>query len=256
DEPQPEGGGMIVKTEAIVFRTIEFSESSIIATLFTRSNGVVAVIAKGARKPKSKFAAYLVPGQALEVVFQYKPTRNVQTLTDVSYLMKLDQLRFDIEKMALVVTTMELASQVLHENEVNENLFNLLIHLLKWVDQSSDVSRIIFPYIQLRIIDQIGIGLQIDETIETNSSSKGYINIETGTLSGLQEGDQSVILTEQQLEFILSALLEKKASIFEKKLKSDELSGLIEYLDRYIRYHVEGVKPRRSDDIFEKILNH
>ena len=246
---------MITKTEAIVFRTVEYSETSIIATLFTRSNGVIAVIAKGARRPKSKLGAYLVPGQVLEVVFHYKPTRSVQTLTDASYSVKLNGFRTDIQKMALVVTTLELSSQVLHENEVNEMLFDFLKNVLSWVDEQYNVTRTIFPYIQLRILDTIGIGLQIDENFETKPPVVGYINIETGSLSNVQHGAESVLLSAAQMDFIFSSLTRKKSSIFKKKLTVNELNSLIEYLDRYIRYHVEGVKPRRSDSIFDQILN-
>ena len=246
---------MITKTEAIVFRTVEFSESSLIATLFTRSNGVIAVIAKGAKRPKSKFGAYLVPGQVLEVVFHYKATRSVQTLTDTSFSIKLNGIRTDIQKMALVVSTLELSSQVLHENEVNEVLFDFLKNVLSWVDDQNSITRTIFPYIQLRIIDTIGIGLQIDENFETKPPVKGYINIETGSLSNVQHGEDSVLLSTVQMDFIFSSLTQKKSSIFKKKLSGIELNSLIEYLDRYIRYHVEGVKPRRSDSIFDQILN-
>ena len=246
---------MIVKTDAIVFKTIDYSESSVIATLFTRTHGVVAVIAKGARKPRSKFSAYLVPGQILEVVFYWKPTRNIQTLSDASYLKKLDLFRSDLEKMALVLTTVELSAQLLHENEVNEPLFELITTFFTWLHDQKAVSRTMFPYIQLRVLDRVGIGLQIEEGLETKQPAKGYINIETGTLSNSQEGEQSILLSEDQFQFVVESMIHKKSDIFEKKFKNGELSQLIEYLDRYIRYHVEGVKPRKSDSIFEMILN-
>ncbi|MCC5906286.1 MAG: DNA repair protein RecO [Balneolaceae bacterium] len=247
---------MITKTQAIVLRTVDFKESSLIATLFTRKHGTVAVIAKGARRPKSKFAALLVPAQALEVVFYLKTTRSVQTLSDATPLVKLDSLRHDIEKMALAVTVMELSGQVLHENEVNEELFDFLLNLLQWMNGRAEVSRKMFPYIQLRILDRIGIGLQTDETLLSEVRSKGYINIQTGSFSAEPEGDQAVLLSDNQFEYLKQAVTSKKTSIFEKNLPNSELSELIEYLDRYIRYHVEGVQPRKSDEIFEKILNH
>ncbi len=247
---------MIIKTEAIVLRAIEFKESSLIFSLFTRKEGIVSVIAKGARKPKSKFSAYLVPGQVLEVVFYHKPTRNIQTLSDTSYLLKLDRLRTDIEKMALTTTTMELVGQVLHENEVNEPLFLFITKMLSWLNKREQVSRLIFPYIQLRIIDRIGIGLQAEENLETNSGFRGYINIESGALSNSPEGEQAIALTDKQFSFLSKSLIPGKKTIFEKKLTKNELSDLIEYLDKYIRYHVEGVKPRKSDDIFATILSH
>jgi len=45
----------IEKTDAIVIRVVEFSESSCVVTLFTRDFGKIAAMAKGARRPKSAF---------------------------------------------------------------------------------------------------------------------------------------------------------------------------------------------------------
>ncbi len=246
---------MIVKTEAIVLRTVQYGETSLIATLFTQSHGIQAVIAKGARRPKSKFSAYLNIGQVLEVVFYHKTTRGVQTLSEASYLIKLDQLRFDVEKMALTVTMMELAAQILHENEVNEPLFSFLKEMLKWVNQQKEVSRTVFPYVQLRVIEKIGIGLQFDETNGEDESAKGYLNIETGFISPESAGAESVLLTSYQFTFLKELLHSNNSGLLKKKFKKNELSELIEYLDRYIRYHVDGVKPRKSDAIFDTILN-
>lgn len=246
---------MITKTEAIVLKTVDYSESSIIATLFTRKHGTIAVIAKGARKPKNKLSAYLVVGQILEVVYYMKTTRSVQTLSDASYYVKLGNLRVDIEKMALTMSTMEFIRQVVHDNEVNHQLFNFLLKLLKWLDDQETAKKIIFPYIQLRVIEYVGIGLQPDETVLQKPSKKGYINIETGSLSEVSEGSQSIKLSENQTSFIKSGLLSKSSSVFEIKMTDNELKELIEYLDRYIRYHIEGVKNRRSDIIFDQLLN-
>lgn len=245
---------MVTKTEAVVLRTVDYSESSLIVTLFTRKHGVIAVIAKGAKRPKSKFSALMVPGQVLEVVVYIKSTRSVQTLSEASYMLKLDQLRIDLEKLALATTTLELVNQVLHENDVNEILFAFLVKFLRWINSYNNPGRIIFPYVQLRVMEHIGIGIQPEEAIDDETSS-GYMNIELGTLSTNAEGAESVKLTEMQFQFIRDALFSKKESIFEIDLKKSELSELIEYLDRYIRYHIEGVKPRKSDEIFEKILD-
>lgn len=245
---------MVTKTEAVVLRTVDYSESSLIVTLFTRKHGVIAVIAKGAKRPKSKFSALMVPGQVLEVVVYIKSTRNVQTLSEASYLLKLDQLRIDLEKLALATITLELINQVLHENEVNEMLFAFLVKFLRWINSYDNPGRIIFPYVQLRVMEHIGIGIQAEENLKEETSS-GYMNIELGTLSQSTDGAQSVELTAGQFQFIRDALFSKKKTIFKIDLKKSELSDLIEYLDRYIRYHIEGVKPRKSDEIFDKILD-
>lgn len=244
---------MITKTEAVVLRTVDFKESSLIATLFSRKHGKIAVFAKGARRPKSKLAAFLVPGQLLEVVYFMKQNRSVQTLSEVSYLKKLDNLRYDLEKMALVSTTLELTSQLIHENEENEPLFNFLIKLLPWINERENVTKIIFPYIQIRLSQLLGIGLQDDSATGTEFEN-GYMNIETGTLSYSMEGAKSMRLTPVQFAFVRESLHSMKSALFEMNLTQNELTELIEYLDIYFRYHIEGIRPRKSDAIFEQIL--
>jgi len=244
---------MITKTEAIVLRAIDYQESSLIATLFTRKHGKIAVIAKGARKPKSKFAAFLVPGQILEVIYYMKVSRSVQTLSDASYLEKLDQLRVDLEKMALTVTTLELTSQLLHDNEVNEPVFNFFLKMLPWLNNREKVTRAIFPYIQIRLAQLLGIGLQFDGQPGTESGN-GYINIVSGTLSHEALESEAILLTPLQFAFVRESLHSMNSAIFEKDFKKNELTKLIEYLDRYFRYHIEGIRPRKSDAVFEQIL--
>lgn len=245
---------MINKTEAIVLRTVDFQESSLIATLFTKNHGKVTVIAKGARRPKSKFAALLVPGQVLEVIYYYKSSRSVQTLSDGSYSRKLHNLRVDLEKMALATTTLELVSQLVHDNEGNGDVYDFLINFLTWINDAAEVARIIFPYVQIRLTQLTGIGLQV-ESVPGEESVNGYLNIQAGSVSVEPAGDDAVQLTKQQFDFVIQSLHSMNSGVFEIKLSKNELNGLIETLDRYYRYHVDGIKPRRSDRIFEQLLN-
>lgn len=243
---------MIVKTKAIVLRTVDYSESSIIATLFTREKGKTAVIAKGARKPKSKFAAFFVPGQLLEVVYYYKQSRSVQTLSDVSFAEKLNSFRVDIQKMAFAVTTLELAGQLLHDNEVNEPLFDFMETFLKWADKQEEMPKLIFPYVQLRLAEYIGVGLQMYN--EGRDNGGGYINISSGTVSKETADQHAEPLTAAQFAFVKKSLHSTNASVLQIVMGIDEIKNLIEILDKYFTYHIEGVKPRKSDKIFEQLL--
>lgn len=62
----------ILTTDAIVLRTIDYSETSLIVWLYTRSHGRVHVIAKGARRARSPFEGALEPLVRGELVFYRK----------------------------------------------------------------------------------------------------------------------------------------------------------------------------------------
>lgn len=56
---------------AFVLHQYSYSESSVIAELFTREKGRVTLVAKGAKKPTSNFRALLLPLQLLRVDYSY-----------------------------------------------------------------------------------------------------------------------------------------------------------------------------------------
>jgi DNA repair protein RecO (recombination protein O) len=243
---------LITKTEIIVFRTIDYSESSMIATVLSREHGKIALMVRGARKPKSKFSGMIQPGNILKAVYYYKSSRNVQTLSEASYSTRLKTLSVDIEKMALSTCALELIAQLVHDNEVNEPVFDFTRNFLEWLDVQESISRKIFPYLQIRLAFLLGLELQIQDL---NNDDIGFLNIQQGAVSSKAQSSNAIRLTENQLIFLKNCSVSRKISIFDIDLNKNELRSLIDHLDKYFRYHLEGVRPRRSDAIFDQILN-
>lgn len=59
----------IVKSEAIILHTAKMGETSKRLKLYSRRNGVLTLIAKGARSPKSRLGGMLETLYVVEVVF-------------------------------------------------------------------------------------------------------------------------------------------------------------------------------------------
>jgi len=243
---------MITHTQAIIFKSVDYQESSKIVTMFTREHGKIAVIIKGVKKPKSKFSGLIEIGNFLDVVYYYKASRSVQILSEASYAEKLMNLRTDFEKMATMTSAMELISQLLHENEVNEPLFDFTQKMLIWLNSTDIHPSMMFPYMQIRLANLMGLGLQLDS--KTQDIQTNYLNIESGLITTESTTSYSYKLTEKQLSYIRIALQAKSSTLFDISFNTGELKALIELLDRYLKYHVEGLRDRKSDAIFEQIL--
>ncbi|MGD2151954.1 MAG: DNA repair protein RecO [Gemmatimonadales bacterium] len=71
----------LVTTEATILKTYEYSETSKILRLFTRDVGLCSVIAKGARRPKSRFGGLLEPFTDGIATFYAKEGRELHTLS-------------------------------------------------------------------------------------------------------------------------------------------------------------------------------
>ena len=60
--------GRAYKTEAVVLRSLRFSEADRILHLYTRDRGRIGAIAKGIRKTTSRFGARLEPLSHVELM--------------------------------------------------------------------------------------------------------------------------------------------------------------------------------------------
>ena len=243
---------MITHTEAIIFRTVDYQESSKIVTMFTREHGKIALMVRGAKKPKSKFSGLIEVGNLLDVVYYYKGSRSVQILSEASYIEKTMNVRSNFEKMATMTSAVELISQLVHENEVNKPLFDFTKRMLLWLDATDVHPSLLFPYLQIRLATLVGVGLQLDGS--SSSERTNYLNLESGLVSTESASSYAYKLTENQYQFLAIALQSKSSVLFGIPFQKGELKALIENLDRYLKFHVEGLKDRTSDAIFEHIL--
>ena len=242
---------MISHTQAIILRVIDYQESSKILTVLSAEHGKIALIAKGAKKPKSKLAGILDIGAVLGVVYYYKPNRGVQTLTEASLQYSTDSFRKNFDKAAILYSTLEIVAQLIHEHEVNHPIFEFSKNFIEWLGDSEETYPSVFAYVQLRLAEISGIGL-ISGLTEIPDIA--YLNVSSGKISEQSEEELSYKLTAAQTRFLILGMSTKSKNIFKVGLENGELRQLIHHLDVYFKYHIEGYQERRSDSIFEQML--
>ena len=245
---------MIISTSAIVLRTLDYSESSKIATLLTPDHGKIGVIVKGARKPKSKYAGYFETGNILDVVLYIKPTRSVQNLNEVAFRSKNWNIRQDFTKLAVVLAIIEMLDGLVHEYESANEIYELAETMINWINETSEDMVNVFPYILVRLADSSGFGLQLGEDIHPNNKQSGYLNVEDGSVTNDPGVGLSFKLSDFQFDYLKSAIGTKKSDMFRNGITKNEIKMLIHHLDVYLKHHIEGLRDRRSDLIFEQIL--
>ena len=242
---------MITHTRAIILRSVDYQESSKIITVLSQEHGKIALIARGARKPKSKLAGSIEVGNIIDAVYYYKSTRGVQSLTESSVAYASLSFRMDIEKAAILYAVLELAAQLVHDNEVNDQVFAFLNTFIQWLGEEEEVDPGLFPYVQVRCATICGIGL----TDEIEDPGKNvFLNITSGSISNEIDSELSYKLNVSQAQFLQSAISSRQRNVFGIGLKGVELKQLIRHLDVYYKYHIDGFKERRSDPIFEQMM--
>ncbi|NIM52076.1 MAG: DNA repair protein RecO [Gemmatimonadales bacterium] len=97
-----------VSTPAVVLHAFPYGETSKIVRLLTLEHGVQSAIAKGARRPNSKFGACLQLLSEGTAQLYLKPTRELQTLAEFDVIVQRPELARDVDRYAAGAALAEL----------------------------------------------------------------------------------------------------------------------------------------------------
>jgi DNA repair protein RecO (recombination protein O) len=119
------------KAQALVLRTTDWSESSRIATLWTREFGKVRVLAKGGRRIKSNFENALDLLTHASIVFLRKSSGSLDLLTEAQVVRRFPRLRTDLTTLYAAYYVAELLSDWTEEYDPHPALFDEAVAALE-----------------------------------------------------------------------------------------------------------------------------
>ncbi|MCU0606066.1 MAG: DNA repair protein RecO [Candidatus Edwardsbacteria bacterium] len=130
---------MILRDEAIVLKGQNWSETSRIVHAFALHGGRIKLVARGARRPKSRFGAALEPGTLAQVVYYASRNSDLHTASEAAVLWR--PLCADLDAFRLAPVALELAYKAAPAETPNVALFRNLLAFLQSVDAGPDDSR-------------------------------------------------------------------------------------------------------------------
>lgn len=126
---------MLEQTRGIFLRSIKYSETSIIAVIYTEAYGRQSFMVNGARNKKSiaKTVAFQ-PLYLLDLEIYYHEGREIHRLKDVRISNPFVTVPFDIRKSSEVMFLAEILYKCLKEEEPNQELFDFIYNSLSYFD--------------------------------------------------------------------------------------------------------------------------
>ncbi|MBW2720652.1 MAG: DNA repair protein RecO [Deltaproteobacteria bacterium] len=119
----------IRRDQAIILRTRDYSESDRLITFFSRNQGQLTGIAKGARRSKKRFVHTLEPCSHVAVTYVDRPTSGLVRLDASELKNAFIALRSDIARLGYASLSCEIVLEMSPERQANAALFALLLHL-------------------------------------------------------------------------------------------------------------------------------
>lgn len=125
------------KTEGIVLRSIRYGEADRIVHLYTRARGRVGAIAKGSRRPKSRFGGRLEPFFRLDLIL-YEGRGDLCTVTGASTVDGYGRLRSDGARIGAAARACDAVLRLFDTTEPSPAAYNLLCAYLALLDGEND----------------------------------------------------------------------------------------------------------------------
>ncbi len=127
------------KTEGIVLRLTEFSESSLVVSMFTRDFGLVSAMAKGARRPKSAFEGALDLLCLCRVVIIRKSGDSLDLLTEAKLERRFRAAQKNLRALYAGYYVAELVRELTERDAPQPELFHYLAETLQAFDRQSPI---------------------------------------------------------------------------------------------------------------------
>jgi DNA repair protein RecO (recombination protein O) len=248
---------MIVSTDAIVLRTVNYSETSIIVTIFSKKSGKIALIAKGARKPKSPFAAQLEPMNILNINYFHKDGRNIQLLKNSSFIEDSMNIRENFDSLNYGLTIVEILDKLLQENDTDPIIFRLSIKTLLALKATQINYDIIFSFFLLQLSIRLGFMPELNKCCSCFSNLKiATFDKHRGELiceNCLHDGE--IQFSTGTINLLKALLITHIDRLHTLKYDNQNLKEIDYFLDYYSKFHLEGMSKVNSLKILRELVH-
>jgi len=151
--------------DAFLLHQRPYGNTSVMAEMFTLDNGRISVIAKGAKKPKSKFFGVLSPFSKLRITYRGKS--ELKTLTNVD---KEDIFSDSFSKLSYTLLYInELLIKILPQGAPQKELFDLYDKFLLEIKTSNEID-IILRRFEIDLLEMLGYGINFINEVDSGQS--------------------------------------------------------------------------------------
>jgi len=240
---------MILSTKGVVLHCMDYSETSIIARIYTEQLGLQSYIVKGVRKKGARIKRNLfAPLSIIQLIANHKEGEGLRVMRDASCEHQLNAIATDMAKTAVSIYMSELLSRTITAQMADPNLYYFIEKAVLNLDNTNE-SIAGFP-----LAFTIGLTRFLGfDPLNDFSPENNYFDMTGGNFCAHPPGHPYYFSSPLSDAFseILSAI---DAGIFSIKTDYKTRSELLLRMLEYIRIHIPAFGEMKSVQVLSDVL--
>lgn len=242
-----------VHTQGIVLKYTNINESDRMLTVFSPSLGKISVLARGCRKPKSKFLSAAAQFSYSDLVLL--TYRDLYILSQADGINLFYDLRSDPDRLAYGNYLAELAEEAANPGEQNPPLFALLLQALSHLSYGGHHPADITAAFEMKYLDICGFRPELYHCLRCQGSLAGKSAFDVhlgGVLCGTCSVESAALPVSADSVQCMREMLAQEMGLGCKVLRAETRSQLEEILPTFISVKLD--KRFRGRDYLDVLL--
>lgn len=241
---------MLLKTRGIVFRSVKYSETSIIADIYTEGKGLRTFIISGVRQAKARVSAGLLQVMSLvDMVTYFREEKDVHRIKEIRAAHIYQQLPFDVRRGAIGLFMAEMSRKTIRESEENRGLFSFLYSYFQYLDTSANA--VVNLHLHFLLHLSVFLGFRPGGNYGKECP---YFDLSEGLFVSVQQNHRNLVDVEHS-RLLAQLLKSNKEACHKIKIDAKQRRQLLEHLLAYYRLHIDNFPKINAHTILQEVLN-
>ncbi|MCU0431931.1 MAG: DNA repair protein RecO [Bacteroidia bacterium] len=240
---------MLHSTRGIVFHTIPYSDSRIIARIFTEKFGLRSYIVSSSRSKTGKVRSRLLqPLTHLDLVVQQREKNTLHTLKELSCHEPYRHLHEDIVKTSLALFVAEVLHKAVKEEEPDQPLYDFICSSLQVLDVMHDGTANFHLAFLMQLTRYLGFYPQSNE-----AGPQSFFDLRDGVFRpAIPNHPLFADVAESRMLELLRDI--SFADLGGLKLNAEQRRQIVVCMLRYYELHVSNMQGIHSHEVLSVVL--
>ena len=150
-----------IKVRGVVVKAVDYKDSDKLVTIFSAERGLIKARARGVKKAKAKLAFAVQPFAFVEFMLAEKG--GFYTVVNATSIDQFFNITLDFDNYIFMMACLEVCEKCVKENDVQQDLFLLLLNALKQVCYDGASAMLMFIKFIFEAMKYLGFAFEFEK---------------------------------------------------------------------------------------------